>query len=109
MTAYTACFRGRLAGAIGVMSYFNVDIEAEDTNAARVKLYDTHEHILGLFWLWPGKQTVCQHKDNSLARTQKGHTHYVSTYHDGGWRQTDCKLDEVEAVKAKHLVDLGLD
>lgn len=107
MTTYTACFRGRLVGAIGINKWFNVDIEAKNEDAARGKLYDTHEHIFGLFWLWHGKQTVCRHKDNALALTQKGQTHYVSTYHDGSWRQTDCKLHEVEAVKAQHLIDIG--
>ncbi len=108
MITYTACFRGRKAGAIGVFSWHNVDIEADSVEEAEPRLYDTHQDIERLFWLWQGKQTVNEHDINALARTVKGHTHYVSTYHDGGWRQTDCKLHEVERVKAEHLADLGL-
>ena len=104
MIKYTACFRGRRAGAVGAMSWFNVDIEANSEEEAQAKLYDTHEHFIGLFWLWPGKQTVKEHDGNAHART-KGHTHYVSTYNGYSWCQTNCHLYDIEKVKARHLAD----
>ena len=35
----------RLRGAIGVCYPHTVTVEAADEDAARLKLYDTHEHI----------------------------------------------------------------
>jgi len=48
MKTYTFKFTGRQIGAIGKFSLFTIQIEAYDENAARVALYDTHEHITGL-------------------------------------------------------------
>lgn len=45
---YTARFTGRLSGAIGCFHSCTVEIEAENEEAARLKLYDTHDHIQGL-------------------------------------------------------------
>jgi len=100
MTTYTACFQGRKVGAIGVMSYFNVDIEANDTTEAEAKLYDTHEHISRLFWLWRGKQTVNKHEPIDVARCGK---YYVSTYTGEGWMQTNSKGRDVRLIKREHL------
>ena len=105
MTTYTACFKGRKAGAIGEMGWFNVTIEADSIEEAEPRLYDTHDHIHGLFWLWPGKQTVVEQPKHSHARREKGYTHYVSTYNGESWKQTDCRLDQIESVKAEHLAD----
>lgn len=105
MMTYTACFHGRTIGAIGVMRYFNVDIEADDEEMATFKLYHTHEHIQRLFWLWPGKQTVCNHKPTDYALYSKGFDVYVSTYNGNTWKQTSCNLYDVEKVKAEHLAD----
>ena len=105
MTTYQACFRGRKAGAIGEMSWFNVTIEADSVEEAEPRLYDTHDHVSRLFWLWSGKQTVCEQPKHSLARREKGQTHYVSTYNGETWKQTDCTLDQVERIKAEHLTD----
>ena len=54
---------------------------------------------------YKGKQTVCKHEPNALALTEKGLTHYVSTYNGESWKQTDCRLANVERVKAEHLAD----
>lgn len=35
----------RLRGAIGVCYLHTVEVDATDAEAARLKLYDTHEHI----------------------------------------------------------------
>lgn len=102
MTTYKACFKGRKAGAIGAFSYFNVEVEADNTSEAERKLYDTHEHITGLLWLWQGKQTVCSHKPEDVARCGEV---YVSTYNGHSWKQTNCNRDEVSKVKAEHLAD----
>lgn len=48
MKKFKLSFRGRQVGAIGIMQGFSVEIEAEDERAAVLKLYDTHEHIMGL-------------------------------------------------------------
>lgn len=45
---YHAKFWGRRVGAIGVWSCHAVDVDAPDEEAARLKLYDTHEHISAL-------------------------------------------------------------
>lgn len=107
MAKYTACFVGCKIGSRTPFSkhgWLNVDIEAENEDKARSKLYQGYENIQRLFFLWPGKQTVRPHA-GSLALTQKGHTHYVSTYNGYSWKQTDCCLPDVEKVKAEHLAD----
>lgn len=38
-------FYGREAGAIGVLSRWERTVEAPSMDAARLKLYETHEHI----------------------------------------------------------------
>jgi hypothetical protein len=38
-------FVGRQVGAIGTMSDYTVEVEADTQEAAQLKLYDTHEHI----------------------------------------------------------------
>jgi hypothetical protein len=48
MKTYTFSFKGREVGAIGVMGYFRQTVQAETEEAARLKLYDTHEHIMHL-------------------------------------------------------------
>ena len=107
MTAYTACFRGRLIDTIGVMSYFNVDIEADSEKEARDILYATHEHIVSLFWLWPGKQTVRElglSNHRKMLNAKRAEV-FVSTYNGETWKQTDCCRFDVERVKAEHLAD----
>jgi hypothetical protein len=42
---YVATFSGRKVGALGVWSRFTVEVEADNKEAAALKLYDTHEHI----------------------------------------------------------------
>lgn len=48
MTRYRCTFYGRKVGAIGIKSWYELTIDAPDPEAARLKLYDTHEHIEGL-------------------------------------------------------------
>ena len=48
MNKYTARFTGRLSGAIGCFHPCTVEVEAENEDAARLKLYDTYDHIQGL-------------------------------------------------------------
>ena len=38
-------FNGKLRGALGISYRHVVTVEAADSDAARLKLYDTHEHI----------------------------------------------------------------
>ena len=45
---YLATFTGRQLGAIGIVYPCRVEVEADDPEAARLKLYDTHEHLSGL-------------------------------------------------------------
>jgi hypothetical protein len=45
---YRLTFIGRQVGAIGVRGHGVVDLDAEDVEAAWLKLYDTHEHITRL-------------------------------------------------------------
>lgn len=42
---YNCTFKGRKVGAIGVFSHFAVSVDAENAKAARLKLYETHEHL----------------------------------------------------------------
>ena len=46
MNTYIATFRGRMIGAIGAFQAFKVILAAKDLEAANLKLYDTHEHII---------------------------------------------------------------
>lgn len=48
MKTYIASFWGKLKGAIGKSCRHSVQIEAEDETTARLKLYETHEHIFYL-------------------------------------------------------------
>lgn len=48
MKKFTAIFNGRQVGAIGTFGEFKIEIEASDREAARLKIYDTHEHIQNL-------------------------------------------------------------
>jgi hypothetical protein len=47
MPRYRIEFVGRQVGAIGVTYRQVVEVEAENEEAAGLKLYDTHEHIHG--------------------------------------------------------------
>lgn len=42
---YTFKILARLNGAIGKRYKYTVTVEAENEEAAKIKLYDTHEHI----------------------------------------------------------------
>lgn len=48
MKTYLAKFHGREAGAIGIFSAHTATVQAANEEAARLKLYDTHEHITRL-------------------------------------------------------------
>lgn len=48
MNTYRLVFYGRKKGAIGVLGFQVLDIEAETTEQARLKAYETHEHITDL-------------------------------------------------------------
>ena len=102
MTKYKACFNGREAGAIGEFASFNVIVEAPTIPEAELRLYNTHEHITSLLWLWAGKQTVCNHKPEDVARYGEV---YVSTYNGNSWKQTNCNRSDVKKIKAEHLSD----
>jgi hypothetical protein len=43
---YIAHFIGKNKGAIGVLQNHRVAVEAPNEEAARLKLYETHDHIL---------------------------------------------------------------
>jgi hypothetical protein len=45
---YHAIFHGRQVGAIGIFHRCEVVVEGETPEAARLALYQTHEHISGL-------------------------------------------------------------
>jgi hypothetical protein len=45
MSRYRFEFYGRQVGAIGIMSNYEVEVEAETQQEAQLKLYETHEHI----------------------------------------------------------------
>jgi hypothetical protein len=47
MNHYRLKFTGRQRGAIGIFHPCQVDVWAEDEEAAWIKAYDTHEHIAG--------------------------------------------------------------
>jgi hypothetical protein len=42
---YRVSFRGREAGAIGIFSRFAITVRADNEEQARLKLYETHDHI----------------------------------------------------------------
>ena len=46
MKKYDVAFTGREVGAIGICSRFCFEIEAESEDAARLKIYETHEHLM---------------------------------------------------------------
>ncbi len=50
MTQYTARFRGRTKGAIGILHDCTVKVEADSLEQAHLKLYETHEHIGIVNW-----------------------------------------------------------
>lgn len=45
---YLARFQGRRMGGIGISYHIEKFVEADTPEAARLKLYETHEHISGL-------------------------------------------------------------
>jgi hypothetical protein len=45
---YRLEFLGRKVGAIGIFYQISVTLEASTEDEARLKIYDTHEHISGL-------------------------------------------------------------
>ena len=45
MNKYNIRFKGREVGAIGILSWYEVTVEANNEEDALFKLYDTHEHI----------------------------------------------------------------
>lgn len=45
---YRALFTGKVRGALGISSRYMRDVEAPDEESARLKLYETYEHIGGL-------------------------------------------------------------
>lgn len=45
MKTYRITFSGRKIGAIGTFSTYRDTVEAENEEAAILKLYDTYEHI----------------------------------------------------------------
>jgi hypothetical protein len=48
---YTFKFLGRTAGAVGILATWTMDVVAPTLEEARLKLYDTHEHISGVVLL----------------------------------------------------------
>ena len=47
MTRYRLAFYGRKLRAIGIESFQVVDVTADSPESAKLKAYDTHEHIRG--------------------------------------------------------------
>ena len=47
---YIAQFWGRQVAAIGTFHNCTVQVEAKDLEEAKLRLYDTHEHITHLRW-----------------------------------------------------------
>lgn len=47
MNRYRLAFYGRRVNALGISEFHVIDVEAEDEEKARLKAYDTHEHIHG--------------------------------------------------------------
>lgn len=48
MRQFTFTFQGKERGALGLPQVFTVTTEGENLQAARLALYDTHEHISNL-------------------------------------------------------------
>ncbi len=48
MAIYSASFIGRQLGAIGIFYPIRFELEAPDLEAAKLKLYETHEHLSDL-------------------------------------------------------------
>jgi len=48
MPRYQCSFNGRTKGAIGIFYRISVLVEAKDPEAAKWRLYETHEHITDL-------------------------------------------------------------
>ena len=48
---YTAHFIGKNKGPIGILQRFKVVVEADNEDDARLKLYDTHEHISDVIFI----------------------------------------------------------
>ncbi len=46
MKTFKITFIGREAGAIGICYRIEKTVQAADAKAARLKLYETHEHII---------------------------------------------------------------
>lgn len=46
MNNYKCKFLGRESGALGINSYFELQVEADTVDQALLKLYDTHENIM---------------------------------------------------------------
>lgn len=46
MNKYRCTFQGREVNAAGIMSRFSIEVEADTPEAARLKIYDTHEHLM---------------------------------------------------------------
>lgn len=51
MRQFTFSFTGKQNGALGLREYYSVITEGENLQAARLALYDTHEHISNLQYL----------------------------------------------------------
>lgn len=45
MKTYRLLFLGRPVGSIGLRQVCSIEVQAEDEAAARLKAYETHEHI----------------------------------------------------------------
>lgn len=78
MKTYLARFRGRTKGAIGIHHACEVVVGAEDDASARLKLYDTHEHIAGLTLIH-----VPPRSSKRYRCTQCGHETTQTTNHYG--------------------------
>jgi hypothetical protein len=48
MKTYQAKFTGREVGAIGIFYKITATVEAENAEAARLKLYEKYEHLMDL-------------------------------------------------------------
>jgi hypothetical protein len=45
---YVLTFQGRKKGAIGVMHPVRIEVKADSAEAAALKAYDTHDHVMWL-------------------------------------------------------------
>lgn len=48
MNRYTLAFNARTIGALGIWSDYQRTVDAPTEDAARLRLYETHEHISGV-------------------------------------------------------------